>query len=469
MTANDVAPMTAPAQMSALAAWSGGIQPAGSAVVAGSWLVAAAAATLAALTAVAALLQLKSPVAGLTLLLVAGVLVPMEIPLGGGVLNLCLPLAVFICGCFVLGLFRRRGRIALDRSRVVTATLAFVAVAVVSFVIGQYPWFPIGHAPMTAQLGGLLLFLLSGGLFLVVGHQVTASRQLRRLTWVFVATGAFAVVSSMVSVFEVSVGPIAVTNASSIGSAFWTWLVAISLGQALFNRALPVPARAALATVAAMALARGVLVAFSWVSGWLPPLVAAGALLLYRFPRLTVAAGLLALAPALAYAGPAVQLWMAGEAYSSATRLEALRVMWQIIQHNPWLGFGPANYHHYTQLYPILGWWVPFNSHNNYVDLVAQTGVIGLLVFGWVVVEVLWLALALLHRAPRGGFEQAYAMGAVAGLAGSLVSGLLADWIVPFTYNIGVRGFRSSLLFWFFLGGLLALKRMRGAAVPAAG
>jgi len=427
--------------------------------LAGLWLVAAAAATLVALVVVAALLQLKSPVAGLTLLLVAGVLVPMEVPFGGRVVNLCLPLAAFICGCFMLGLFRRRGRIALDRSRVVTATLAFVTVAVASFAVGQYPWFPIGHAPMAAQLGGLLLFLLSGGVFLAVGHQVTASRQLQRLTWVFVATGAIAVVTSMVSVLEISVGSMAITNASSIGSAFWTWLVAISLGQALFNRALPVPARAALASVAALALGRGVLVAFSWASGWLPPLFAAGVLLLYRFPRVTTAAGLLALTPTLMFAGPAVQAWMAGEAYSSMTRLEALRVMWQIIQHNPWLGFGPANYYHYTQLFPILGWWVPFNSHNNYVDLVAQTGVIGLLLFGWLVVEVWWLALKLRHRVSPG-FEQAYVMGAVAGLAGSLVSGVLADWIIPFTYNIGVRGFRSSLLFWFFLGGLLALKRM---------
>jgi len=457
--------MTLIAQMSAFASWTGGILSTGAAAWAESWLIAAAAAAVIALAVVGVLLQLKRPIAGLMLLLVTAVLVPMEIPLGGGVLNLCFPLAAFVCGSFMLSLFRRRGRIALDRSRVVTATLVFVAVAVMSFVIGQYPWFPIGHAPMAAQLGGLLLFLLSAGLFLVVGHGVTTTRQLQRLTWLFVATGAFAVVSSIVPVFEWTAGPVAITDAGSIGSAFWTWFVAVSLGQALFNRALPAPARTALAAAAALALARGLLVAFSWASGWLPPLVAAGVLLLYRFPRLTVAVGLLALPPAIAYAGPAVQVWIAGEAYSSATRIEALRIMWQIVQHNPWLGFGPANYYHYTQLFPILGWWVPFNSHNNYVDLVAQTGAIGLLAFGWLVAEVSRLALRLRVRMPRG-FEQAYVLGAVAGLAGSLVSGLLADWIIPFTYNIGVRGFRSSLLFWFFLGGVLALKRIAPEAAP---
>ena len=262
-------------------------------------------------------------------------------------------------------------------------------------------------------------------------------------------------------------GPVAISNAGSIGSGFWTWLVAVSLGQALFNRALSRPARAALAVIAAAALGRGVLFAFSWASGWLPPLVAAGLLLTARFPRLTVAASLLAVTPALLYAGPAVQAWMTGESYSSTTRLAALRIMAQVIEYSPWVGFGPANYYYYTQLFPILGWWVPFNSHNTYIDLLGQTGVVGLLLFGWVVVEAWWLARRLRRRVPHG-FERGYVMGVMAGLAGTLVSGLLADWIVPFTYNIGVRGFRSSLFFWFFLGGLLAMKRVHGAAAPAA-
>jgi hypothetical protein len=42
-----------------------------------------------------------------------------------------------------------------------------------------------------------------------------------------------------------------------------------------------------------------------------------------------------------------------------------------------------------------------------------------------------------------------------------LISGLLGDWFLPFLYNISTAGFRSSLIGWFFVGGLLALDQMR--------
>lgn len=406
----------------------------------------------------------KRPTAGLSVLLLVAVLVPIEFPAGGGALNVCLGIAAVICGAFLLRSVAMSGRGRLDGSRAVLASLTFAASAIVSFLVGQYQWFPAAHAPLRAQVGGLAVFLVSASLFVVVGHQVTSVRQLRRLTWLFVGSGALAVLTTFSSTFDIRLGSITISNSSSIGSTFWTWLVALSLGQALFNAELRAPARAAAGGVAMLALGRGLFDAFSWTSGWLPPLVAVAVLLLFRFPRAAISIVLLGVTPALLYAGPFLQTWMVGESHSAVTRIEAARVMWKLIEQNPWLGFGPANYYHYTHLFPILGWWVAFSSHNNYVDLMAQTGLVGLLAFGWFVAEVLRLAVRLLHRTGRG-FERAYLLSAIAGLAGSLVSGLLGDWIVPFAYNVGVRGFRSSMLLWFFLGGVVALKRIASGSL----
>jgi hypothetical protein len=39
-------------------------------------------------------------------------------------------------------------------------------------------------------------------------------------------------------------------------------------------------------------------------------------------------------------------------------------------------------------------------------------------------------------------------------------AGLLGDWVIPFYYNIGLEGFRASVIGWMFLGGLIALQRI---------
>jgi hypothetical protein len=44
---------------------------------------------------------------------------------------------------------------------------------------------------------------------------------------------------------------------------------------------------------------------------------------------------------------------------------------------------------------------------------------------------------------------------------------MLGDWFLPFIYNVGYEGFRSSVLAWVFLGGLLALEGMTWQGDPA--
>jgi hypothetical protein len=36
----------------------------------------------------------------------------------------------------------------------------------------------------------------------------------------------------------------------------------------------------------------------------------------------------------------------------------------------------------------------------------------------------------------------------------------LGDWLVPFFYNVTMHGFRSAVLPWLFLGGLVAISAM---------
>jgi hypothetical protein len=37
---------------------------------------------------------------------------------------------------------------------------------------------------------------------------------------------------------------------------------------------------------------------------------------------------------------------------------------------------------------------------------------------------------------------------------------MLGDWVLPYVYNITIRGMRAAMLPWLFLGGLLALEQM---------
>jgi O-antigen ligase len=159
-----------------------------------------------------------------------------------------------------------------------------------------------------------------------------------------------------------------------------------------------------------------------------------------------------------------VDMVMVGDQeWSLVTRVEGWRITAEIVKASPVLGLGPSNYYHYTPAHPIMGYYVNFSSHNQYVDLVAQTGLLGLGCFLWFVWEVGRLGWRLRARAPDG-FARAYAIGALGGLVGTLAAGVLADWLLPFVYNIGLAGFRASVLAWMLLGGLGALEHLCSAA-----
>jgi O-antigen ligase len=129
------------------------------------------------------------------------------------------------------------------------------------------------------------------------------------------------------------------------------------------------------------------------------------------------------------------------------------------------LGLGPANYYQYTSMFSIMGYDVNFNSHNQYIDLLAQVGIFGTVVFLWLMAACAKAAWSIRNRASVG-FNRAYAYCSIAAIVGMLWAGLHGDWVFPFVYNVGIDGFRASMLAWLFLGGLIAIEQITLKQTP---
>ncbi len=405
------------------------------------------------------LVFLHKPELGLIALLIAALSVPFAIGTGTQTsLHAAILLIPVLLAVWVADMIHRR-TLRLVPSLVNAPLIAFAIGATISFLAGNLPWnYFADKASLQAQMGGWAVFVLSAAVFLLMANQITDLHWLKALTGLFLALGAVVVIGRVLPPVATLSNLLVVDRAQ--GSLFWVWLVALSGGQAFFNRSLGRTWRLGLAMLALAVLGVGWFQGLGWASGWMPEMVALGALLWLRSWRLGLLLTAVGVAGVLVRDPDLPARLVALKQYSIDTRLIAWQiVLGQVIQANPVIGLGPANYYHYTPLYPILGWYVKFNSHNQYVDIVAQLGIVGLALFAWLMLSVGRLGWGLRERVDNE-FARGYVYGCLGGLAGTLVAGMLGDWFLPFVYNIGLAGFRASMLGWLFLGGLVAIEQI---------
>lgn len=386
---------------------------------------------------------------GLTLILVFCLLFPLQI----GPLPMVALLVMGFSTLFVFKIGIQRRKVSI--SRPMGAALAFMMVATLAFITGQFPWHPTEPAPFDAQVGGLGIFLISGSTFLLMAFELKSIKVLKRLTFLFL------LVAGILAFTHPFFGehPLVGTIRGTLGALFWVWFVAVALGQAIFNQTLSRKIRLILIALVVFSIAHRTVTLTSQVSGWLPMIATAGIFLFLARPVKAVGLAVVGGIVCLLNFNLILSTLLETEAYSLESRLAALWTLLEVVKVNPILGVGPANYYYYTKLYTISGWYVEFNSHNNYLDLLLQTGILGVLSFLWFSLETACTGWKLrFHRLT--GFENGYVHACLAGLVGTLVAGLLGDWFLPFVYNIGLEGLRSSLLAWFFLGGMVALARI---------
>jgi O-antigen ligase len=380
-------------------------------------------------------------------------------------LNLTIMGGAFLIIVWVIKMVVVDHHLRLESSRVNTPALLFILATTLSLIAGNLHWVQQAEvgASVLAQLGGWTLYVLSIGLMLLVGNTIRDQHWLRLIVWFFLGMGAIYILGRLFPFIGVYTNKYIQIGTSSV---FFSWLVALAYGQVITNNQLAKRYRFLLGLLVAGALYVVWFKSRSWVSGWMPGMVAVVVITWLRSWRwglaLTILAGGYVL---LSYPSLTAMIMDPSQQYSLTSRMGTWPVMWELMKASPIIGLGPSNYYHYTVLYPILGWYVKFNSHNNYVDIVAQTGLLGLFLFAWLVVELGLLGMRLRLRL-QDGFSKGYIYAILGGLVGMLASGVLGDWFLPFLYNIGFSGFRGSSFAWLFIGGMLALDRF-SRSVPS--
>lgn len=340
--------------------------------------------------------------------------------------------------------------------------LLFMVIVLLSFLASSLPWIPeiSDRASTFSQIGGILMLILPIGSLLLVSNLLRQEAWLRWLVWLFIGLGSLYLVGYLFPGGKLVTGLI---NFSSVRALFFVWMTALSGGMLLFNIDLKRWQRWLFAGLLALPLVVSVGLMRANASNWVPSLIVLAVLFSIRWWQLGALFFLTGGASlALRYA-EIYQLLFRTEQYSAMTRAATWPIMAQLVKASPLLGLGPSNYYFYTSHFSLLGYYVQFNSHNNYWDLAAQVGLIGLGLFLWLAYALGRIAWRLRSRA-LPGFQRGYTHAALAGLVGTLAAGMLADWFMPFTYNIGFEGFRSAIFAWLFLGGLIALERINTQA-----
>jgi hypothetical protein len=422
-----------------------------------------------------ALALLRYPALGVGGLILAALLLPVQFGTGTDVtLN---PAALLVPALLLLWLLEmtRRRELSLRPSRVNLPLFLFLLAGLLSLAIGNITWdpaIPRSDRFTLVQLAQWAIFVFSAGALWLAGNLIRDERALRRFTFFYLAlAGALAILRVL---------PIAGALVQRFGTGavdrapFWMLLTAAAGGQLFFNQSLSGRWRAFLGLTLAAALFFSFIAEREAASYWVGVGAVIGALVWLRLPHLRalIVAAVVALG-AIGLLFPSLYNFAGGDVEwdtSGGSRLALIGRVVEVTMRNPITGLGPASYRPYANATPFkyLGalWWNPqINSHNNFVDLFAHGGVLGLALFFWFMAELGWVGWRL--RRFRDGFAAGYANGMLAACAGALAIMMLADWMLPFIYNIGFHGYQASVLVWLFWGGLIVLDRMPGEEASA--
>lgn len=356
-------------------------------------------------------------------------------------------------------------QVQLAPGRYVLPTLLFAVLAIISI---PYSWLllrpdlfgqgNVGRSGMGftfVQIGAVALMVLLPAVMLMAANVLREEKWFKLLFAIIVIVSIPELLQRLTPI-RFSFGDIRLYT----GASYSLWIVALTLGQGLFNASLRRWQRAGFILFAVMWIAFRAEGYGNWFSGWMPAAVAMYFIVFAHSKKLFFAllvVGLIVVALRADY--------YLGYLVDDAVRMDSNRLeIWRIIifdltltKTNIIFGAGPAGYLPFYEAYYPGHAWV---SHNNYVDIFAEMGILGLGVFLWLLYGVFRTGWDQRNEMPSN-FLNGFNMGVLGGFVGTLFAMGLGDWYIPFVYNIGIPGFDFAVYGWLLSGAMLALNYMR--------
>jgi len=357
--------------------------------------------------------------------------------------------------CIILWVVRMliiERRVSLKPSRANIPVLCFVAVVIISYVWSNAFRDPLVRAWSTwpfVQLGALAVMILLPGAFLLAANTLKDLSWIKGLTVIFLGAGVLATLkdSGVLGLGFLQVEPL-----------FPTWFTCLALAQGLFNRRLPTALRVLLVSLIGVYGYHQFIVRLAWVVAWLPTMLGLLAVCALRSRLLLALLVILVVAFVAANFGEARAAYEMEHSISGVTRLAAYAQNWRVTGKHLLFGVGPAGYAvYYMSYFPEKA----MATHSGYIDVLSQTGIVGLIAFLAFFATLALTARDLLVRT-KGCFDftHAFAVATVGGLIGTVVATGLGDWVLPFVYTQSIAGFDYALYTWVLLGAGHALSRV---------
>ncbi|HMO56628.1 MAG TPA: O-antigen ligase domain-containing protein [Roseiflexaceae bacterium] len=297
------------------------------------------------------------------------------------------------------------------------------------------------------QIASLITYLASIGVTLLIGNFITTPGRLKIVLGSFIFFGALMTITQL---FRIPQSFLA-------DRGLWgLWTVIPALALVIIQPRLHWSLRLLLLVIIAANLYQTVYNNLLWKSGWIPTVCAIFVAVFLRSRR-WFAVVMLALILLVVIQQDFFMRMIEDEINEGA---DGRIGMWEInlrVVGEHWLfGTGPAGYApYYMNYYP----YDARSTHNNYLDIIAQFGVIGTI--GWFALALTasWEGLRLYRKAPRGILKTA-ALVTLSGWIGAQVSMFFGDWLLPFAYNQTITGYKYTVYSWIFLGLIIALRHM---------